>query len=497
MKSTIYHSFCLLSLVILAACGVPPTATLTPSATPTPLPTATPSPLPSATATPLPPTITPTPTPTLTFTPTATPVPPTPVLTAPGLFAGSWSPDGRYFSFISQTSEDIAAMPDVPAPGELPPGAFGFYDTQTGQSCTYPEVNALALNFRRGWIGWRGDHAYQVLTYTGKLVTVAAPCVNLPYALAGVFKEPVERTLAVSPDGRWALLAGEKTCWLFNIARQTAVTIEKCTPAASFSPGGDRLAFAYGDFPELHIYVYATASATVEKLIPWTYSGGVGVNGPVGPTWVSEDQFILQPTDDGPTLVSLDREPLTEIFPNKLFNIQGDFTVVAYGAPEPGSGILHMIFHLSGGGIDIFYLYHTENSILEELPYAYVSWFDQNRSLLLCKYGPAWTCLSYWMRDIDPPTSQLIQASDLAFYSLMESPDGQLAASTSQMDSNQRLAVVIRSLPGLAVRKSWIDASDSYYFAWSPDSSTLAAVSRPVDLTFDGGQSALYILSFK
>jgi hypothetical protein len=495
MKRPIFCWLCVSILISLTACGVPPTATPTPSATPSPLPTATAT-APPPTQTPLPPTATLTPIPTLTYTPTPTPVPPTPVLTAPGLFAGSWSPDGRYFSFISQTSEDIANMPVSLKPGESPPGAFGFYDIQTGRSCTYPEVNPLGLNFRRGWIGWKGDHAYQVLTYTGKLVTLEAPCVDLPYALAGVFDEPVERTLAVSPDGKWALLSGEKTCWLFNAVKQTAVLLDKCSPAATFSPGGDWLALAYGEFPELHIYVYATTSGLVQKLIPWTFNG-TGIDAPVGPTWVSEDRFILQPTDEGPTLVSLDREPLTEIFPGALFNVPGTFTVVAYGAPEPDNGILHMVFHLSGSGIDKSYLYHTESRILEELPYAYINWFDGNRSLLLCKYGAAWTCQSYWMRAIDPTGSQRTQAPDLAFYSLVQSPDGRLAAATSQMDANQRLTVMIRSLPGLAVIKSWADASDAYYFSWSPNSATLAAVSRPVDLTFDGGQSALYILEFK
>ncbi len=496
MKRPVFHWLCLLSLALLAACGVPPTGTPLPTATPTPRPTATATFVPSPTATPLPPTETPTPTPTLTFTPTPTAVPPSPVLTAPGLFAGSWSPDGRYFSFISQTSEDIANMPTSPLPGELPPGAFGFYDTQTGQSCTYPEVNALALNFRTGWIGWKGNHAYQVLTYTGKLVTLEAPCVNLPNALAGVFEEPVERTLALSPDGHWALLSGEKTCWLFNIARQTAVILDKCSPAATFSPGGTRLALAYGEFPDLHIYVYATASGLFEKLIPWGYSGS-GVNGPVGPTWISDSQFLLQPTDEGPTLISLDREPLTEIFPGGLFNVKGTFTVSAYAIPEPDTGILHMVFHLSGSGIDQSYLYHFENRILEELPYTYINWFDRNRSLLLCKYGQAWTCQAYWMRVIDPVASSLSPAPDLAFYSLVASPDGKRAASSSQMDANNRVTVVIRSLPDLAVIKSWTDAGDAYYFSWTPDSTTLAAVSRPVDLTFGGGQSALYILDFK
>src|SRR5512137_730403 len=245
MKSSFNRWFWILILVFLTACGVQPTATLTPSATPSPLPTFTRTPLPP-TQTPLPPPITPSPTPTLTFTPSPTPVPPAPVLTAPGLFAGSWSPDGRYFSFISQTNEDIANTPVSPVPGEAPPGAFGFYDTQTGKTCSYPEVNVLQLNFRRGWIGWKGDHAYQVLTYTGKLVTLDAPCIDLPYALAGVFNEPVERTLAVSRNGSWALLAGEKTCWLFNAARQRAVTLEKCSPAATFSPGDDWLALAWG-----------------------------------------------------------------------------------------------------------------------------------------------------------------------------------------------------------------------------------------------------------
>jgi len=48
------------------------------------------------------------------------------------------------------------------------------------------------------------------------------------------------------------------------------------------------------------------------------------------------------------------------------------------------------------------------------------------------------------------------------------------------------------------VLKSWADANDAYYFAWSPDSRTLAAVSRPDYITLQGGgQSALYILQFK
>ena len=483
---------------LLAACGGQPTGTPTAGITPSLTATITPTtPLPTATL--VPPSLTPTSTftPTATFTPTPLPAPPTPVLTAPGLFAGSWSPDGRYFSFVSQTNEDIANTPVGEGPMDPPPGTFNFYDTQTGKTCAYPERNPWNLNFRTGWVGWKGDHTYQVLTYTGKLVTLAMPCVDLPFALAGVFEEPVERTLAVSGDGKLALLAGEKTCWLYNVVKQSAVMLVKCTQAATFSPGDTRLAFVYGKAPDLFMYVIDTASGLVEKLIPWTFSGD-GVGGSAGPDWISESQFIIQPTDEGPRLVSLDKPPLTEIFPGKVFNVSGTFSIAAYGTVNPDNGSLHLIFHLYGDVLDKTYLYHTENHILEELPYAYVNWFDKNRSLMLCNYGAPWTCQSYWMRAVDPPASAPVLAPDLAFWAPAQSPDGRLAAATSQADAQARITVAIRSLPDLAVVKTWADANDAYYFAWSPDSRTLAAISRPDYMTLTGGgQSALYILQFK
>ena len=138
---------------LLTACGIQPDSSLVPSVTSSPSHTPTLTTQPTQTR--LPPTITPTLiiNPSHTITPTVPPSAPPVIATAPGLFTGSWSPDGRYFSFLSQTREDIANMFAGEGKGYPPPGDQNFYELQTSQICSYPEHNVVRLNFRTGWIG--------------------------------------------------------------------------------------------------------------------------------------------------------------------------------------------------------------------------------------------------------------------------------------------------------------------------------------------------------
>ncbi len=279
MKHSINHWLWIFCLCLLAACGVQPATSQVPSMTISPPPILTPTTLPTSTAlsvqTPFPPTLTPilTVTPSPTITPTLPPGAPSAFLTAPGLFIGSWSPDGRYFSFLSQTREDLDNMFVGEGRMEKPPGTQNFYDLQTGQTCSYPEQNVLQLNFRTGWIGWKGDHAYQVLTYTGELVTLEAPCIDQPHALAGVFTEPVLSTLTFSRDDKLALLYGKKTCWLYDIAKETAVSVEQCSSVAAFSPNDDWLAMTTGVpttgvDPDQTTYVYTAPKRSFAESHP-------------------------------------------------------------------------------------------------------------------------------------------------------------------------------------------------------------------------------------
>ncbi len=494
MKKHIFEVIILVGL--LTACGIQPDSSPAPSVTSSP--SHTPTSTTQLTQTRLPPTITPTIilNPSQTITPKVPPGAPSAIATAPGLFTGSWSPDGRYFSFLSQTREDISNMFVGEGKGYPPPGAQNFYDLQTGQICSYPEHVVLQLNFRTGWIGWKGEHAYQVLTDDGDLVTLETPCVGEPHILAGVFTEPVLSVLTLSQSDHMALLYGKKTCWLYDLGKEAAVSLEQCSNAATFSPNDAWLAVTTGTNSDLTTYVYTAPGGVLQKAIPWKVyeSPGVGFSGE--PQWVSDYQFILDPTTSGPILVSLGKEPQIEMFPADLFDVSGAVHISASGSVDPDNGNLHIIFYLTGEGINQTFLYHTENHTVEKLPYTNVWWYDGNRSLLLCKYDETSSTCTYWLRAVDPPQSVLSQTPAPPISYPVESPDGSRSVTTSQPDVSGEFTITIRSLPNQAELKSWTDANDTYYFSWSPDNSSLAAVSRPVDPSL-GSQSVLYIITFK
>jgi hypothetical protein len=473
-------------------------STQSPSQTFTPSKTNTPPPSPTYTQTPLPPFITPTLilNPSNTITPTVPPGAPPVITTAPGLFTGSWSPDGRYFSFLSQTREDISNMFVGEGKGYSPPGTQIFYDLQTGQICSYTEHNVLQLNFRTGWIGWKGEHSYQVLTYAGDLVTLEAPCDEQPHTVAGVFNEPVLSVLTFSRDDKFALLYGEKTCCLYDVVKEAAVSLEQCSSAAAFSPNDAWLGVTTSINTDLTTYVYTAPSGVLQKVIPWKVYEPPGVGFSGEPQWVSDNQFILDPTTSGSILVSLGKEPQIEMFPVDLFDVSGAVRVSGLGSVDPDNGNLHIIFYLAGEEINQQYLYHTENHTFEKLPYTFVSWYNGNRSLLLCEYDEPSSTYTYWLRAVDPPESVLSQTPALPTSYPVQSPDGLRSVATGQPDASGEFTITILSLPDLAELKSWTDANDTYYFSWSPDSSTLAAVSRPADPSL-GGQSVLYIINFK
>jgi hypothetical protein len=489
-------SFILLA-VILSSCLV---KNLSPQSAPPPtvLVPGPPTPTTQRTQTLLPPTITPTliVNPINTITPTVPPGAPPVIAIAPGLFTGSWSPDGHYFSFLSQTREDIANMFVGEGKGYPPPGTQNFYDLQTGQICSYPEHNVLQLNFRTGWIGWKGQHSYQVLTYAGDLVTMDAPCIDQLHTLEGVFNEPVLSVLTLSQDDHMALLYGKRTCWLYDVVKEAAMPLEQCSDAASFSPNDAWLALTTGINSEGTTYVYTAPSGVLQKSIPWKVYEPPGLGFSSEPQWVSDNQFILDLTTSGPILVWLGREPQIEMFPADLFNVSSAIRITASGAVDPDNGNLHIIFDLAGENNNQEYLYHTENRTFEKLPSTYAWWYNGNRSLLLCIYSKSSSTCTYWLRAVDPPYSALSQGPAQPTSYPIESPDGRRSVTTSQPDAYGKFTITIRSLPDMMELKSWTDANDTYYFRWSPDSSTLAAVSRPTDPD-SGGQSVLYLINFK
>jgi len=496
VKRLVWVGFLIVCLVLLAACEPEPTPTPTPTFTPAP-PTVTPSP------TPLPPTETPLPTGTPTPAPTSTPFPtPTPtfvapqaLLSAPGLIPGSWSPDGRYFSYVTQTKEDLKNMPAGEGLQDPPPGTTNFLDTLTGQSCQYPERNTLFLNFRYGWIGWTGGHSLQVLTDLGYPAVMDDPCNGHPAAQRAGLLEPVSRTLAVSADGKLALFAGAH-CWLYDVTAITSLMLNKCSRIAAFSNADSRLALTVTFDPDFNTYIYLTTTGKLEAAIPSLYTGN-GVGGVTQPNWISDTQLLVWPTNQGILLVTLGgKTPLVDPFPVASFNLPGNNRVDAYGVTRPDGGAVHIIFHVHGPSADQYYLYHAESRILETLPYAYVNWLDGGRSLLLCKYGEPFVCQTYWAQPVDPPASQPQPAPEQLSWSFFHSPDGKLAANTTVPASGAPAVVQVRSLPGGGILQSWAADKFSFHFIWSPDSSTLAVVSSPLDANFYGGSSSLYLLNF-
>ncbi|MGE5221693.1 MAG: hypothetical protein ACM3PY_04600 [Omnitrophica WOR_2 bacterium] len=462
-----------------------PTLTLIPTFTDTPTET----PVPGATVTPA---ITPASTVVIT---SSSAVPLKPLATSPGFWFGDtpWSPDSRHFTFYSQTQEDILRMP-MEGPVTAPPGTFQVYDMETGEHCQYPEQNQKGWLFNQ-WHAWLPDGRLAVLTKDKTIVALSKACSGETVPLAEHLPNAAERVLGNTKDVKFLALSGKSGCWLYDIGRQEAVPLPKCSRDFSFSPGGKYLGFTAG-YSENNSAssIYAVPSGKLIADIPWKFSaGGLGSYG--GPVWLNDEQFIVPRTDQGPLLVNIGEETkVVEIF--ELFGLPASPNQYALGVSPGLKGPIHLLLHDFGVNSDLNenYLYHSESGQTERLDVDYVAFSQDGKALDITRSVQSgdYEQVQRWQKPVDPPGSearQIVPAGTLDYPTW--SSDSKLLAAAVQPEPSGPVKISIqRSANGKEI-KNWVVEAGTYQFFWSPDSRYLAAVKS----SRTGGASGLYLFS--
>ncbi|HLF28408.1 MAG TPA: hypothetical protein VJG32_18905 [Anaerolineae bacterium] len=308
----------------------------------------------------------------------------TPVITASRIFIGSWSPASDMLAYWTFTAEEVAV--DY----TYPPGTLHFLNARTGQVCESPFQ--VGYGYFSNPIAWLPDG--KVFILTGDQVIQGAPCGDDFIPLTELFPEPILSVATSSPDHSLFLLNSQQRYWFYEPSTQSVRSIDESVggarPGYSWSPNSSRLAISAAlDAPGLEATtsVVDVETGRIEDVIQWRYRDAEGSF--AGPTWLSEDQFLIhETTDQGPLLVTLGQGAV-QVVP-ELFGVSfvptSTVSLRATAAVVTGTRTYHIL--LSGVGEVANFppsrLYHSESGEVEELPFKPESEFSPDgRSMIM------------------------------------------------------------------------------------------------------------------
>jgi hypothetical protein len=298
--------------------------------TPTSIPTA----VPSQTSMP-----SPVPTKTLQLTSTPESVSATPLVTAPYLEFGSWSPDSQWIAYWVSSQEE-AEQPTNFMPG----GTLHFRNVRTGETCAVSQF--VRPDNRSALVYWSDE--IEAIIAMGEVTFTGKPCQVEPY-------------------------------------RQLEDFVIDAPPNPAFSPDGDYYAGTMLESSENGILTFETTltaagSSQPRQRVTWQIDERLGEYG-VGGEWISSKQFLIHETlEQGPLLLDLEQgvvPVLTQLL--GLDEIPSILGTEGYGFRASASpGVERDSFHLVVTGVGTeesfpsIMLYHAENGKAEALPFRYV-----------------------------------------------------------------------------------------------------------------------------
>jgi len=368
-----------------------------------------------------------------------------PVVTAPLIFLGDWSPGGAFLPVYTFTAQQVSELNLAPeGPLAYPPVALRFLEASSGQICDYPRPalvgaeslawlpdGAVAVREESGW--WSG------LPCSGDFQPVADPQSLAPY-----FTDP-----GLSPDGRY------RASRFFDV--RDGIIYNETTLTAVDS--GEAL--------------QTIAWRQEERLGDWAEAGPGG-------RWLDSRYFLIPKTSDqGPLLVEANQRiiPVLSEFFGESFALCTPQACRLYRADavvDP-AGALHLLLQTSDieTGANSLRLYHGENGGVETLPLAY-PWVQP--------FSPAgdWLMLdqdgdyqSLWFRALDPPGDALRLFIEGAREFSWAPQGGAIAARGSQ--ENQ---VFLVSFPQGEPVAAWTTPGYPYgsLATWSPQGEALAVL---------------------
>ena len=441
------------------------------SPVPTPLPPPTLTPLQPSTVVlttqPLKPTSTP-------FTePTAEPF--KPLMTAASFYLGSWSPDSAYFTFQTQTKDDLLKFPSTEGYIGRYPGTFHILNPATSEHCQYPDENELSIRPLHKWLP---DGHLVALTQDGKLVALSQPCGGDVILLAKDLREQIYDIPVSSQDGSLLLLSGQTSCWIYNTNTKNTVSLPYCSYMASFSPHNTYLGINQSDGISNTTSIFNTTTGSLLGNLTWTDSDP-GTGYLPGPLWLNDVQFIIISSDKGPLLVThgelINIQPIAETF----FDTPGNAQQYATGLGIKDSLGYHILFteFLNENTSERTRLFHSENHVTEEISLPEAEFSKNGQWLYLIKHVNVDGYEKYegWLRAIDPPGASAIQYRTTdAQICPGWSPDGQFVAIASPT-WDRHVAISIHTIPDGKLIETWTVRKYSYQFSWSPDNHFLVA----------------------
>jgi len=421
-----------------------------------------------------------------------------PVTTSFGITFISWSPDGRYFSFLTQTLEDAASSPageDSPSPL---PGTVHFYDTETENTCQYQQNNPLGLDFYR-WFAWLPDSRLLVISEAGDLVEIESPCTNRPPRTLHDLAEPISSAVTSSADARFHLLAGESGCWLFDLIAATSLPLERCSLESSFSPNGDRLAVHSRNSGGYTTTIINTATGRSVRSIPWTLTFGPSPSAGTGlpdPSWLDNRRLLIYPTDIGPLLATLGASFQVEPVAETLFGIDGSSFQYVEAAISPDGSSFHLLLKEVTGSDDRsarIFLYHSENNEVERIQYDGAS-FSPGRQFL-----DLWRAVElgdleeteHWLRPVDPPESEPVRFTSTEEQDSPALSLEGLAAVSRIAEPGSLTTLLVKDAASGEVLWNWFVDPYIYNFYWSPAGDRLVAIGTALL----GGEQALFLFT--
>ena len=380
-----------------------------------------------------------------------------PLVTAPYIEFGSWSPDAQWIAYWISSQEDVEQPTNF-----MPGGTLNFRNVTTAETCAVPQF--VRPDNRSAEVYWSDE--MEAIVSINQEAFSGKPCQAEPFRkLDNYVKEQPLTDPTLSPDGKY----------------RAATSLES---------------------NENGILTLTTTITAVDRAQPlqratWRIDERLGEYGLEG-EWISKAQFVLYETfDQGPLILDIEHgiiPILTELLGlEKVPSLPG---VEQYGSLAiPFPGMERDSFHLLVQGVGTesnfpqIKLYHAENELVETLPFKHV-WreaFSYDGQWLLMDKRPdvgGYESQEIWIRRVEE--------MDDDWQMIASSVDSIVWANDwSEMAFNNGEQITWQTFPEAELLGKWGTGQFSAHpVAWSPDGRSLVTIGNIPGI----GEYGLFIL---
>lgn len=355
-------------------------------------------------------------------------------ITAGGIRAYTWSPDSQWLAYWTFTPEE--AKRDF----DYPPGVLHFLNAQSGQTCE--SGYGVGYGYFAMPLDWLADGHVLLVTSDGD-IRLGSPCKADYVSLSTLLPVKVDSIATHNQDRNLFLLHSVDGLLLFDPQSRSVRPLDNRIKGGvsgyTWSPKSTRLGFTSGRVAspfEAVTYIVDVKTGKLEQAVPWQATDAIGVF--AGPTWLNEDQFLIQYTlDRGPLLVTIGKET-AEVAP-KLFNQTTAPTLQAVGQIMAGTSNYHVALYSLENRPAKVLLFHSENRMVEELPFGELEFSPSGSTFV--GYDDTGR---FWARSVDPIGSEakLFLKRGIGGFPVSWSASGDRLAAASENE------ILVFSIPG-------------------------------------------------